>query len=166
MIIAIIALIFNSSTFAVEINGSDWKIKSGSLIYSDGGQAGYKTGIGLRGGFGGGITLKHFIKSNRALEGIVSTAWRYGGIRITGLYEIHKPFPAVEGLDWFYGMGAHLGVYDGGYAALGIDAILGLEYQITEIPFTIGVDIKPFFDFIGIRGNFIDAAFCVRYTIK
>ena len=188
ILFTVAALTFNSNTYA---QGD--KMKTGSSSSSEGGQSGYKTGIGLRGGFEGGITLKHFIKSQRALEGILSRGWGYGGIRITGLYEIHKPFPGVKGLDWFYGLGAHIGFYNGSYygyygnrgggyydkngkwhptgyrdqyTTVGIDGILGLEYQFTEIPFSVGLDIKPYFDFVGRGDNFADGAFSIRYTIK
>lgn len=165
--------------------------KNNNSSSSGGGQSGYKTGIGLRGGFEGGITVKHFIKSGRAIEGILSRGWGYGGMRITGLYEIHKPFPGAKGLDWFYGVGAHIGFYDEGYynfkcdkdgywykgnwypgdcrgtyTTIGIDGILGLEYQFAEIPFTIGLDIKPYFDFVGRSNHYGDGAFSIRYTIK
>jgi len=183
-------LILSCDTYAQGLKGDKDK-KSGSSS-SAGGQAGYKTGIGLRGGYEGGITLKHFIKSDRAIEGILSRGWGYGGMRITGLYEIHKPFPNVKGLDWFYGVGGHIGFYnedyygyrcdkdgyydkDGdwhsgdckkNYTTIGIDGILGLEYQFAEIPFTIGLDIKPYFDLIGRGDHFGDGAFSIRYTIK
>lgn len=158
---------------------------------SGGGQAGYKTGIGLRGGWEGGLTVKHFMGDKKAIEGILSRGWGWGGYRITGLYEIHKSFPGADGLDWFYGAGAHIGsynekyygykCYNGGYydnkgnwhpggcrryLTLGIDGILGLEYQFTEIPFTLGVDIKPYIDLVGWNDHFADGAFSLRYTIK
>lgn len=187
------ALTFSSDIYAQGLKGDKDKKKSSSSSSSEGGQAGYKTGIGLRGGFEGGITIKHFIKSDRALEGILSRGWGYGGMRITGLYEIHKPFPGAKGLDWFYGVGAHLGFYNGDYygynyynggyydkkgkwhpgdyrsrtyTTVGIDGILGLEYQFAEIPFTVGIDIKPYFDFVGRGDHFGDGAFSIRYTIK
>lgn len=155
-----------------------------------GGQSGYKTGIGVRLGYESGFTVKHFIKEKRALEGILSRGWGYGGGRITGLYEIHKSFPGVSGLDWFFGFGAHIGFFDGRYygyygnynggyydkhgkwhptgyrnyyPSLGIDGVLGLEYQITEIPITLGIDIKPWIDFYGRGDHFGDGALTIRY---
>src|SRR5437870_263426 len=74
----------------------------------------YKTGIGLRlGGTAQGITVKHFINSDGALEGIVSFGWH--SFLITGLYEKHQRFANAEGLSWFYGGGAHIGFYRYGY---------------------------------------------------
>lgn len=162
-----------------------------SSVYAQ--ESGYRTGIGLRLGLEAGLTVKHFIKEHRAIEGIISRGWGYGGIRITGLYEVHKPFPQAKGLDWYFGFGAHMGFYSGhyygyyGYAgsgyydkngdwhatgyqdfypAIGIDGILGLEYQFEEIPVTIGVDIKPSFDIIGWGHHYGDGAFSIRYILK
>lgn len=158
---------------------------------NSGGEQGYQAGIGLRAGYEGGFTAKYFIKEKRALEGILSRGWGYSGGRITGLYEIHKPFFDAEGLDWFFGFGAHFGFFDGRYygyygyynggyydkhgnwhptgyrnyyPSIGIDGILGLEYQVTEIPITIGVDIKPWIDFYGRGSHFGDGALSIRYV--
>lgn len=151
--------------------------------------AGYTTGIGIRfGGWESGLTVKHFIKSGIAIEGILSSGWHYRGTRITGLYEIQKPISGAAGLSWFYGFGGHLGLYnesywykgdcrdgqyeyqgrwyncDGTRATLGIDGIIGLEYHFGEIPFTIGLDIKPSIDLVGWGSRFGDSAFSLRYA--
>ncbi|MBA3899634.1 MAG: hypothetical protein H0X62_05395 [Bacteroidetes bacterium] len=138
----------------------------------------YTTALGLRFGFEGGITLKHFISSDRAIEGILSSAYAHRGIRLTGLYEIYAGAFDVDGLSWFYGFGAHIGYgrygrdrwnhyhyrYDG--PVIGIDGIIGMEYQIQEIPFSVSLDIKPAIDIIGFRsGHFGDIALSIRYII-
>ena len=115
----------------------------GTLLAQD-----YGTGIGVRGGPAQEITVKHFISSTNALEGIVSTRWQ--GWIITGLYEIHAdPFKVSE-LKVFYGAGAHIGWWynpdapwadtGGQYSIIGIDAILGLEYSFNEIPISLSID--------------------------
>jgi hypothetical protein len=147
----------------------------------------YKTGIGLRGGWTSGLTVKTFLKESKALEFILSNGWRYRGWQITGLYEVHKPAFAkddVEGLFWLYGAGLHFGGgyswshWHGGvngywhehhYSAFGIDGILGIEYKIPDIPFTVGADIKPFLDFVTDRDNpygfgFWDGALSIRFV--
>ena len=164
----------------------------------EGGEEGYETGIGLRGGNEGGLTIKHFIQDGAAIEGIFTTGLGYNGFgnrsfRITGLYEIQKPLPNAKGFDYFYGVGAHIGsysyysygyngyngngyydkhgnwhsgTYKDNYISVGLDAIIGLEYQFTELPFTAGVDLKPYFDIINGRGSYFDFAFSLRYVIK
>lgn len=164
--------------------------RSSSSKSSGGSGANYNTGIGLRfGGYETGLTVKHFLKSNAAIEGILSSGWEYRGTRLTGLYEWQKSISGANGLYVFYGVGAHIGFYndkywsngdckDGGYwhkgryyrcddgrrAAIGIDGILGLEYVFREIPFSIGLDIKPSFDLFGWGRHYGDGAFTVRYV--
>jgi hypothetical protein len=132
----------------------------------------YKTGIGVRGGFANGLTIKHFISSNTALEGIVASRWR--GLELTGLFEIHKAAFNTERLKWFYGLGAHVGFWNGRYThwgnpqneytVVGIDGILGLEYSFREIPFSLSVDWKPVFNFVGYSGFWGDGgAISLRY---
>src|SRR5436190_18155814 len=72
----------------------------------------YKNGIGLRLSNYPGITFKHFLNSDGALEGILS--FRYHSFQITGLYEKHFPISGAPGLTWFVGGGAHIGFYNYG----------------------------------------------------
>lgn len=140
-------------------------------------QSGYTTGIGLRGGAASGLTVKHFIKSDAAIEGILSTSFKYRGTVITVLYEKHAQAFDARGLQWYYGLGGHVGFwnghdyyddhhhkhYDDDVFGVGIDGVLGLEYYIRDIPFTIGADIKPYFN-IPRGGGFWDTALHVRYV--
>lgn len=133
----------------------------------------YTTGIGLRGGFTSGVTVKHFIGGKAALEGIFGTAWR--GFNFTGLYELHS-YSAfdVERLNWYYGLGGHIGFWNGyaghpwftnnrSYTVIGVDGIVGIEYNIEEIPINISLDVKPAINLIGYTGFWFDGAFSVRY---
>jgi hypothetical protein len=66
------------------------------------------TGIGVRGGLSNGLTVKHFIGEKTAIEGLLASRW--GGLNITGLYEIHNAAAFdVSRLNWYYGLGAHIG---------------------------------------------------------
>lgn len=137
-------------------------------------QSTYNTGIGLRGGITNGLTVKHFLDEANALEGILST--RFRGFQITGLYERHTTAFDEERLNWFFGVGGHIGAYDdydgpfdndrygNGQPVIGIDGIVGLEYHIEPIPFTIGVSAKPFFEFAEPGFVFWDAGLSVRYV--
>ncbi|MFD2514587.1 hypothetical protein ACFSRY_11980 [Pontibacter locisalis] len=138
--------------------------------------SGYTTGIGFRGGAASGLTIKHFIKSDAAIEGIISTSFKYRGTVITVLYEKHAQAFNAKGLQWYYGIGGHVGFYDGRYYyhrghdhydddvfGVGIDGVLGLEYYIRDIPFTIGADIKPYIN-IPRGGGYWDSALHVRYV--
>jgi len=57
----------------------------GLSMFSSGLAQDYKTGIGLRGDYFNGLTVKHFIASKAAIEGILSSRWQ--GFQVTGLYE-------------------------------------------------------------------------------
>ncbi len=134
----------------------------------------YNTGIGLRGGFANGLTIKHFVGSQTAFEGIIASRWR--GVELTLLYEIHGRAFQVERLNWYIGFGGHVGFWDGdntskywgepgtSYTVIGVDGILGLEYNFAEIPFNVSIDWKPAFNFIGYSGFWADGgALSVRY---
>ncbi|HPI68701.1 MAG TPA: hypothetical protein PLX41_10210 [Bacteroidales bacterium] len=133
----------------------------------------YNTAIGFRGGPYLGLTVKHFVSEKAAVEGLFSTRWQ--GFEVTGLYEIHNRAFDVDRLNWYYGVGAHLGFYNGDntswgelgevYTVLGIDGIIGLEYNIAEIPVNISIDWKPAFNLVGYSRFFADgAALSIRYT--
>jgi len=132
----------------------------------------YRTGVGLRGGYVSGVTVKHFIDQPTAIEGIFSFGiW---GINATGLYEIHARAFDVQGLNWFYGFGGHIGQWNddyplldgrGQFAVIGLDAIIGLEYAIQEIPFTLSADWKPTLNFWGYPGFIgFGGALSIRYV--
>ena len=115
----------------------------------------YNTSVGVRIGLFNGITAKHFITMNTNVEGMLSTRW--GGLVITGLYEIQYPAFEVDHLYWYVGAGGHAGFLDdyrnrpanySSNAIIGVDGIIGLEYNFTEVPLNISLDWKPMFNFI------------------
>ena len=118
------------------------------------------------------FTVKHFIGEKSALEGLVSTRWK--GIEITGLYEMYNQAFDVERLNWYFGGGAHIGFYNGDntdwgtagatYTNLGIDGILGMEYNFIEVPINLSIDWKPAVNITGNNGFVSDnGAISIRY---
>jgi len=136
----------------------------------------YGTAAGVRLGAFSGITAKHFVSGTNALEGIASFRW--SGFSLTGLYEWQKPIKNARNLDYFLGLGGHIGVWDnnhyywynsgrgdGSFAIVGVDFIAGLEYTFPEMPFNIGLDWKPAFNLIGDTHWWGDGvALSIRYT--
>lgn len=131
----------------------------------------YKTGIGVRGGFYNGVTIKHFTSEKVSLEAIISSRWR--GFNVTGLYEINNK-TSIDRLNWYFGAGAHIGFWNGSnvkwandnrdYTVIGVDAILGLEYNFKQIPFNLSIDWKPAMNLFGYNGFWGDGgAFSFRY---
>jgi hypothetical protein len=89
------------------------------------------------------------------------------------LYEIHNPAFDIDRLNWYYGVGGHIGFWDGKYddrfdagnnTVIGIDGILGLEYNFKEIPFNLSLDWKPALNLVGSSGFWGDGgAISIRY---
>lgn len=154
------------------------------LVFNSGFSQDYKTGIGIRlGGLTSGLTVRGFTNSSTAMEGILGLAHR--SFIITGLYEKFQPISNAEGLNWFYGGGAHIGFFQyGGYyylykehghvyyvdhegdsrVIIGGDFIIGLDYKFRNVPLNAGIDLKPFIDFAdGVQGYF-DGALSFRFV--
>ncbi len=120
----------------------------------------YINALGARLGLSQGITYKHFLSTTDAAEGLFTVRW--GGFDITGLYERHAEAFHVEDLYFYYGGGAHLGVWNGdvnpwfsdthSHTVIGIDGIIGLEYVFSQIPFNAAIDWKPGLNLIGYAG--------------
>ncbi|WP_126971139.1 hypothetical protein [Gynurincola endophyticus] len=116
----------------------------------------YQTAVGFK-FYPTAISVKHFIKSDAALEGLL---YIWGdGIRVTGLYEYHGNFDNVEGLRWYIGGGAHIGFWNDEWRRsypgrkkgvnIGVDGVLGLDYKIKGAPINISLDWQPSVSFIG-----------------
>ena len=126
----------------------------------------YTTALGVKVWDGGGISIKHFVSTNHALEGI-GYFWSQG-VRITGLYEIHGPISGAAGLKWYIGPGAHIGFYNtkyGGASFAGIDGVLGLDYKFKGAPVNMSLDWQPSFEF-GDNRDFVGSwgGLGIRYT--
>jgi hypothetical protein len=128
----------------------------------------YRTALGVKVWDGAGISFKHFLTGNNALE-LIGYFWSQG-MRITGLYEIHGPITGATGLQWYIGPGAHVGFYnnknggpDGTF--IGIDGVLGLDYKFNGAPINLSLDWQPSFEFGEGRG-FVGSwgGLGIRYT--
>ena len=139
----------------------------------------YKTALGVKvypGSGGAAVTLKHFINKGIALEAL-GYAWERGG-RLTGLFEFHWDIPGAPGLKWYVGPGFHVGFYNdryyndirdgrGGYAAAGLDGVIGLDYKFNKIPLNLSADWQPSVEFGNGRYNGFGGDFggiAARYT--
>lgn len=143
----------------------------------------YNTALGLRIGGTSGLDVKHFFRPATAVEGIVGV---FGdGFSITGLVEKNAQAFDVQGLNWYYGGGAHIAFYNGNRAngfygrdvhyrdasdvGIGINGIIGLEYILPDnIPVAFSLDLKPFveIDSDGDVGVAPDLALGIKFLIK
>ncbi|WP_443937711.1 hypothetical protein [Pedobacter sp. MW01-1-1] len=110
----------------------------------------YKNAIGGRFGSANGVTFKTTLGGNKMLDAILNFRSRddYSYFRLTGLYEINNEINGLNGLFWYYGVGASLGSvkykptnHSDLYAS--IDGVIGLDYKIEELPINLSLDWKP-----------------------
>ncbi len=149
-------------------------------------QAVYDQSAGVRLGQTSGLTFKKFTTENEAIEVMVSG--RMSGLQLTTMYVFHQPmeFSFNENFYVYYGVGGHFGYEkhddldktlitidppsfifeERSYFTMGLDAILGVEYRWLSVPITIGFDIKPAYNYVGLRYSrtqFWDSAISFKY---
>lgn len=138
----------------------------------------YYTGIGLRAGVTNGLSVKHFINQDAAVEGILHSRW--GGFMVTGLYEIHNDIRGVKGLNWFFGGGAHVGTWNTrnipskrrppwaesntSYSVFGLNGIIGLDYAFQDAPINLSLDWKPAINLGYYNYGWDEIALSIRYV--
>lgn len=128
----------------------------------------YSQAIGLRGGAEfAGVTYKMYMGSN-ALD--FTGNWRFGetysSLSLQGLYEFN--YDLADNLDWYWGLGAHVGVWgdntNHGSLWLGVDGVVGLEYQIPVVPLAISLDYRPAFNVLpSTSAGFGDIGFGLKF---
>jgi hypothetical protein len=132
----------------------------------------YNTALGVRLGYDNGVTLKHFFSYESAGEFLFTISPHY--FNLTGLYEYRQPVAGTPGLDWYAGLGAHIGGihknknrYSNSFL-LGADLIGGIEYTFPQAPFNISLDWKPSFNFTNSYNDYWYRGFAlsVRYTFR
>lgn len=158
-----------------------------SILFSSATKAqDFTRAIGIRGGISSGFEYRAFYNDQISYRALLST--RHQGVQLTGLKEFHEfeLFDFSRELVFVYGFGAHVGYEkweaynpyqtnnNGNYyywenkaaPVIGLDGLAGLEYYFSEVPLTIGLEAKPYFNLLG--KNFFqlqpfDIAFTFRY---
>jgi hypothetical protein len=151
----------------------------------------YHAGIGLRlGKFGSGLTMKYFANPDNAtgfeLMILKTKIGKQGGWWIAPLYVYQMPFnfPLIQlPMDFVVGAGMHVGYYPKEYykivdgfpdyypnhtVAVGADILIALEYQvpIKSLPFVVGIETQPFYEFIHRGPEFVDFGITVKYVFN
>ena len=68
----------------------------------------------------------------------------------------------IDDFYWYYGFGAQVGFFDDFTLAAAVE--IGIEYEIQDIPLTVGIDYRPAFDILSdteFRTN--QVGFNIRY---
>lgn len=143
---------------------------------------------GYRFGETSGIVFKYNFRPDYAVKAIVGG--KTNQFSITALAERYQPalVSYSENFFWYYGVGCHIGtnkeakfnlvelngvivpIEDIEYKRsllLGVDAIVGLEYRLSTLPISFGIDVKPSAQLSGIIDldiNLFDTGFIVQYN--
>jgi hypothetical protein len=140
----------------------------------------YDKAVGIRGGISPGFEYRFYTSDSDAYKFLLS--WRDNGLQLHALKEIHRydVFDFSEQLVLFYGAGIHAGfeswneVRFSGNArwsttqtspVAGIDGLAGVEYLFYEVPVSLGLEVKPYFELFG-KPTFDIQLFDFAFTIK
>ena len=146
------------------------------FLISGKGDAQYRAGLGVRGGLLYGFTYKQGLDPANYCEAIYGQKFMpiEGGNVMqqvgTLMWEHNTRFRESKfqstRLSWVWGVGGHYRWGNGNHAA-GVDGSLGLEYQFLSIPFTIGIDGKPFYEFGVLHPvNYVDLGVTLRFVFE
>jgi len=140
----------------------------------------YNKAVGLRGGLSPGFEYRFYTGDTDSYKLLLS--WRDQGLQLHALKEFHRYdlFDFSEQLVFVYGAGVHAG-YESWHEPryyndtrwfttksamiAGVDGLAGVEYVFYEIPLSVGLEVKPYFDLFG-REVFDVQLFDFAFTIK
>jgi hypothetical protein len=151
-ILILLYLLLNSIPVISQIKSGETPDKTDNISY--------KNALGIRAGTSSGPVFKHFINESRAYEFILGV-WQ-NAIGFTAVTEKHAS-AGLNGVRFYYGAGGHITVESGRYifkrhdnrnngyqyrygkngVALGLDAIVGIDWKIPMIPIVLSFDFKP-----------------------
>ncbi|MGI6320379.1 MAG: hypothetical protein ACOXZK_05360 [Bacteroidales bacterium] len=130
--------------------------------------------IGLRFGggtaFGGELSYQMGMGSSNRLE--LDLGWSggkdYSYLNLAAIY--HWNWNITEGLNWYVGPGANVGLYSHKYddngLMIGVGGQIGLEYDFNShsVPLLLSLDTRPMFHLNRGNGLWWGAALGLRYT--
>jgi hypothetical protein len=129
----------------------------------------YSSSVGIRVGLISGLSFKYFVNKTFGFEALINT--RVHGFSTTGLFEFRKirAFKKTN-LNWEFGVGGYWKnkeyYTNGSTITTGATGMAGLEYKFLKIPFTLGLDVMPYYDVINNKNSFLDESIYVRYIIN
>jgi len=142
---------------------------------------GYNQSAGIRLGLSPGFEYRIFSDDANSYKFLLSTRDR--GLQLHLFKEFHQydMFSFTDQLVLFYGAGIHAGYerwdvthYNNNSQwkdtrsafIAGLDGLVGLEYLFYEVPISLGIEAKPYFEFLGqeiFEVQLWDFAFTVKY---
>lgn len=121
--------------------------------------------LGVRLGGDAEVSYQHNLGS-QFLEADLGMAvgGHFAGFHLTGVYDF--TFASVDNFNFYAGPGAQVSMYtadEHSGLGIGIGGQIGAEYQFGTIPFTISLDWRPMWDFLGAGASWSSAALGFRY---
>lgn len=104
----------------------------------------YDWAVGVRGGVFNGLTVKKNLGDNAVEAGLSLYA---NFINVEGTYQWQQPV-ITDGFHLYYGGGAYVGLAEQ-YLGVGVEGVVGLEYQIPNAPIAFSLDYRPTFNVLG-----------------
>lgn len=140
----------------------------------------YENALGIRAGQTRGIEYRLYTDDANSYKFLLGS--RDDGVQFHAFKEFHKYelFSFTDQLALVYGLGIHVGYekWTEGYNyggihyyheetafLTGMDGLVGLEYYFYEIPISLGLELKPYFDLLG-RDTFSFEPWDFAFTIK
>ncbi|WP_246558706.1 hypothetical protein [Hymenobacter piscis] len=123
----------------------------------------YRTAAGLRLGKNNyGLTVQQKVFDKTTLEGLVLAGSRE--VSATVLAERHFGILGPS-LNYYFGLGGHLGTHKdtGGFG--GFDALAGIEYKVAFVPLVLSLDFKPTVEINSADWARFPTALSVRYVL-
>jgi hypothetical protein len=137
-------------------------------------QTPYKSAIGIvfdgNDGSNVGIQYKTAVGPTTAFQ--AQAAFRSNWVSLGADYQYEKAIAGAEGLAWYAGGGAHIGIltldnYDGDKVFVGLRPQVGLEYRIPTVPLAFHLDYKPTIGIVNGSGFAGDGfTFGVKFELK
>lgn len=141
----------------------------------------FKNAVGIRGGYTSGFEYRIYTDDANSYKFLLGT--RNDGVQLYAFKEFHQYdlFDFTDRLVLYYGAGAHVGYeqwqkhyiqentswYEDRTALIaGVDGLVGVEYLFYDVPISVGVEAKPYFDLFGRKVfdlDLFDVGFTVRY---
>lgn len=101
--------------------------------------------LGLRVGYGAELSYQHNVGENFIEADLGLESFKNLGIAATYNFNIAQ---FGEGFNFYAGPGIGLGM--GETLSVGIAGQAGIEYNFSEAPVQVSLDVRPYFDFVGV----------------
>jgi hypothetical protein len=141
---------------------------------------GFKQAAGIRAGLTGGLEYRIYTDDLNSYKFLLGSRER--GLLVHAIKEFHRYdlFTFTDQLNFVFGAGVHIGYerwdqqyynYNTSYYVTrtafiaGLDGLAGLEYMFHDVPISLGLEVKPYFDLFG-REMFDFQLFDFAFTAK